>query len=118
MHSKKDSLLKRWHSLKVSPRVCAKKWGARYWRNVDGLRVIACKDCPSLNAGKQKCSINFGSPLRNCVVSSIEAHFHNCHGKNVLEIGFGRFKLAKNLIQRSGGIWTGIEPKLPKDVLV
>ena len=56
-------------------------------------------------------SINFGSPLRKCVVSSIEAHFHNCNNQNVLEIGFGRFKLAKTLIERSGGTWSGIEPK-------
>lgn len=114
MHSKKDSVLKRWHSLKASPRRCAEKWNGQYWRNVDGLRVVACRECPSFNAKKQVCSINFGSPLRKCVVSSIEAHFHDCDGESVLEIGFGRYKLAKNMIQRCGGTWTGIEPRLPQ----
>lgn len=115
MHSKKDSLLKRWHSFRVSPRQCAKKWAGQYWKDVDGLRVISCQDCRSFDADKQACSINFGSPLRKCVVSSIEAHMHDCAGKDVLEIGFGRFKLAKNLIQRAGGTWTGVEPKRPKN---
>jgi SAM-dependent methyltransferase len=32
---------------------------------------------------------------------------------NCLEIGFGRFELAKNLILRSGGSWTGIDPAQP-----
>jgi SAM-dependent methyltransferase len=48
------------------------------------------------------------------VVASIEAHFFDCAGQDCLEIGFGRFKLAKNLILRSGGKWTGIDPAQPK----
>lgn len=115
MHSKKDSILKRWHSLRVNPRQCAKKWAGQYWQDADGLRVVACKNCPSFDTKKQACSINFGSPLRKCVVSSIEAHLHDCKGKSVLEIGFGRFKLAKKLVQRAGGTWTGVEPKRPKE---
>lgn len=114
MHSKKDSLLKRWHSLTANPSQCAKKWAGQYWEDVDGVRVIACRQCPSFDNKKQVCSINFGSPLRKCVVSSIEAHFHDCADRNVLEIGFGRFKLAKSLIERSGGTWSGIEPKRPQ----
>ena len=115
MHSKLGSILKRWHSLRVNHRQCARKWAGQYWQEKDGLRVVACDRCPSFNEKKQACSINFGTPLRKCVVSSIEAHLHDCAGKDVLEIGFGRFKLAKKLIQRSGGRWTGIEPKRPKD---
>ena len=115
MHSKKDSILKRWHTFRANPDRCAKKWQGQYWRDVDGMRVVACRDCPSFNGTKQQCSINFGSPIRKCVVSSIEAHLHNCSDKDVLEIGFGKFKLAKNLVQRSGGTWTGVEPRRPKD---
>ncbi len=115
MHSKKESLLKRWHSLRINPKTCEKKWAEQYWTEKDGCRVISCKNCPSFDASQQACDINFGTPLRKCVVSSIEAHFYNCQNKNVLEIGFGRFKLAKNLIHRSGGTWTGVEPKRPKN---
>lgn len=115
MHSKKDSLLKRWHSLRVNPKTCAKKWPRQYWQDVDGFRVISCAYCPSFDAKIKVCSIGFGTPLRKCVVSSIEAHFYDCKDKEVLEIGFGRFKLAKNLICRSGGRWTGIEPRRPKN---
>lgn len=114
MHSNKDSLLKRWHSLRISPEKCGNKWRGQYWKEKGGYRIISCRDCRSFNQQQKICSINFGTPLRKCVVSSIEAHFHNCRGQDVLEIGFGRFKLAKNLIQRSGGTWTGIEPRRPK----
>jgi SAM-dependent methyltransferase len=115
MHSKKESLLKRWHSLSISPTKCKKKWNNKYWTDSDNYRIISCQKCPSFNSNKQICNINFGTPLRKCVVSSIEAHFHDCKDKSVLEIGFGRFKLAKNLIQRSGGTWTGVEPRRPKN---
>ena len=114
MHSKKESLLKRWHSLTISPNACKKKWHQKYWDEADSLQIISCKNCPSFNASQKKCNINFGTPLRKCVVSSIEAHFHDCNNKDVLEISFGRFKLAKNLIKRSGGTWTGVEPRRPK----
>lgn len=115
MHSKKESLLKRWHSLTISPKKCEKKWSHNYGETLNNIRVISCNACPSFNSSQQACSINFGTPLRKCVVSSIEAHFYDCKDKNVLEIGFGRFKLAKNLIQRSGGTWTGVEPRRPKN---
>lgn len=92
-----------------------KKWNQQYWKDIDGCRAVSCSRCPSFNEKQQKCSINFGTPLRKCVVSSIEAHFNDCKDKDVLEIGFGRFKLAKNLIHRSGGRWTGVEPRRPKN---
>lgn len=33
----------------------------------------------------------------------------------MLEIGFGRFKQAENFICRSGGRWTGVESRCPKN---
>ncbi|MEE4108114.1 MAG: class I SAM-dependent methyltransferase [Halieaceae bacterium] len=115
MHSKKGSILKRWHSLTASPRRFREKWAGGY-RTLEspGVYQVRCRDCRSFDPGKQRCSINFGTPLRKCVVSSIEAHFHDCAGKRVLEIGFGRFMLARNLIRRSGGTWTGIEPRIDR----
>jgi len=115
MHSKKGSMLKRWHSLTINPKVCSSKWSKPYWKDVDNCRVISCAHCPSFNEKEKICSIRFGTPLRKCVVSSVEAHFYDCKDKEVLEIGFGRFKLAKNLINRSGGRWTGVEPRRSKN---
>ncbi|NNL56290.1 MAG: class I SAM-dependent methyltransferase [Pseudomonadales bacterium] len=113
MHSKKNSILKRWHSLTAKPKSLQKKWVGQFWlEDSDYLRSVQCANCRSFNRAKQECSISFGTPLRKCVVSSIEAHFNNCAGKDVLEIGFGRFMLARNLIRRSGGTWTGIEPQI------
>ena len=113
MHSKKDSLLKRLHSLTISPKRCASKWAGQYWQEVGLDRAVACSACRSFQPETQRCGIDFGTPLRKCVVSSIEAHFHNCADQEALEIGYGRFKLARNLIVRSGGRWTGVDPRHP-----
>ena len=117
MHSKKGSVLKRWHSLTATPNRCQKKWAGTY-ASVEspGVHQIRCRECRSFSPARQECSIGFGTPLRKCVVSSIEAHFHSCAGKQVLEIGFGRFMLARNLIRRSGGTWTGVEPKVDRSI--
>jgi len=113
MHSKKGSILKRWHSLTARPERMRAKWAGDYAApESPGVYQVRCRDCRSFDADKQECAIGFGTPLRKCVVSSIEAHFHDCRDKQVLEIGFGRFMLARNLIRRSGGTWTGIEPKI------
>ncbi|HCD56552.1 MAG: hypothetical protein CME44_04390 [Haliea sp.] len=114
MHSKRESLRKRLHSATVSPTRCAHKWQGQYWQQPSAdERSVSCATCRSFDSHKQRCSINFGTPLRKCVVSSLEAHFHDCAGEEALEIGFGRFKLARNLINRSGGRWTGVDPKQP-----
>jgi hypothetical protein len=97
MHSKLQSLVKRWYCLTASPSAAKEQWQAPYWQESNGIRDIP-----------------FGKPLRKCVVAAIEAHLHDSNGLNVLELGFGRFSLARNLIRRSGGIWTGVEPRLPK----
>ncbi|NOX27691.1 MAG: methyltransferase domain-containing protein [Gammaproteobacteria bacterium] len=116
MHSLGNSIRKRWHSLTVSPGRMQKLWGDSYWKQ-DGAgdRSVSCNHCPRLDADSQQCTVNFGTPLRKCVVASVEAHLQNCKDKKVLEVGYGRFSLGKNLVNRSGGIWSGIEPQQPRD---
>jgi len=111
MHSKKESLLKRLHSLTIAPKRCESKWAGQYWQEAGADRVVSCGSCRSFQPATGRCGIGFGTPLRKCVVSSIEAHFHSCAGEEALEIGYGRFKLARNLIVRSGGRWTGVDPR-------
>jgi ubiquinone/menaquinone biosynthesis C-methylase UbiE len=115
MRHAKDSLFKRWHTLTASPAKCGQKWGRPYWHEDGAYQDIPCRSCPEFDSRSAQCSIPFGTPLRKCVVASIEAHFFDCSGLDCLEIGFGRFKLAKNLILRSGGTWTGIDPAQPRD---
>ncbi len=114
MHGKLQSISKRWYSLTARPGKAKQQWSAPYWQDIDGIRNIACKCCPKFNNSRRECSISFGTPLRKCVVASIEAHLHDSQQLNVLELGFGRFTLARNLTRRSGGTWTGVEPRLPK----
>lgn len=113
MRQLSDSISKRWHTLLISPTRCEQKWQKPYWSETDGLQHIACRSCPEFDQASITCSISFGTPLRKCVVASIEAHFFDCAGLECLELGFGRFKLARNLVLRSGGHWTGIDPSQP-----
>ncbi len=115
MHSKLQSIVKRWYCLTASPGAAKRQWTTPYWLDMDGIRDIACHRCPKFNENRQLCGVSFGTPLRKCVIASIEAHLHDSRHLNVLELGFGRFTLARNLIRRSGGTWTGIEPRLPRN---
>lgn len=115
MHSLGNSLRKRFYSLLASPKKARELWGGQYWQEVDGFRDVSCSQCPKFNENKQACDIPFGTPLRKCVVASIEAHLYDAKDISALELGFGRFSLGKNLINRSGGTWTGVEPHQPRD---
>lgn len=115
MHSLGNSIRKRLYSVMASPKKSSQLWAGQYWKDVDGFRDVACQSCPKFDASSRDCTIPFGTPLRKCVVAAIEAHLHDAKGKNALELGFGRFSLGKNLINRSGGTWTGVEPHQPKD---
>lgn len=115
MHGLRHSILKRWHSLTMTPAKAAATWQRPYWRDQGDFRDIACRDCRKFDAARQACSVPFGTPLRKCVVAAIEAHFSDVADEEVLEIGFGRFTLARNLVRRSGGRWTGIDPAQPRE---
>ncbi|MEJ2514960.1 MAG: methyltransferase domain-containing protein [Gammaproteobacteria bacterium] len=111
-----QSIRKRWYSLTASPKAARKQWGGQYWEEDDkGIRHVACRRCPKFQPEPPACSVPFGSPLRKCVVASMEAHLHDASGEDVLEIGFGRFALGRNLVRRSGGTWTGVDPEAPED---
>ena len=77
MHGPLNSIRKRWHTLIASPRRAQRKWDQPYWTQADGWREVACRGCPQFQAQTQRCGVNFGTPLRKCVVSSIEAHLHD-----------------------------------------
>ncbi len=110
-----QSIRKRWYSLTASPKAARRQWSGQYWQEDEsGMRQVACRFCPKFRPDPPACSVPFGSPLRKCVVASIEAHVHDAAGEDVLEIGFGRFALARNLVRRSGGTWTGVDPEAPE----
>lgn len=115
MHGLRHSILKRWHSLTMTPAKAAATWRRPYWRDQGDFRDIACRDCRKFDAARQACSVPFGTPLRKCVVAAIEAHFSDVADEEVLEIVIGWFTLARNLVRRSGGRWTGIDPAQPRE---
>lgn len=113
MSGPRDSILKRWHALTISPRRARATWARRYWRENGRFRDVSCSHCPKLDVAGRRCSVGFGTPLRKCSIAAIEAHLHDAGGEEVLEIGFGRLATARNLVLRSGGRWTGIDPGQP-----
>lgn len=114
MGNLKNSIGKRLYSLLANPGKTRDEWHGQYWQDMDGIREISCSRCRKFDVNKQKCKVPYGSPIRKCVVASVEAHLSDVKGKSILEVGFGRFSLGKALIQRSGGVWTGIEPHQDK----
>ena len=115
MHSLGNSIKKRLHSILASPRRARKTWSNTYWQDRDGFRDVACHRCPKFDKANKACLIPFGTPLRKCVIAATEAHLFDAKDKDVLEIGFGRLSLGRNLVNRSGGRWTGVEPHQPKN---
>lgn len=94
-------------------RLASNAWAEQYWYERDGLRVIACRQCPKFDARSSACSIPYGTPLRKCVVAASEAHLRNvASGMEVLELGFGRRSLARHIVELRGARWTGIEPEV------
>lgn len=114
MSGPRDSILKRLHAFKLSPRRARATWGGVYWQKAGPFRDINCRECPKFDAAAGACRVNFGSPLRKCSIAAIEAHLNDARGEEVLEIGFGRLATARNLVRRSGGRWTGIDPGQPR----
>ena len=112
----RESALKFWHSRMLRPEQAKTTWSQRYWAEADdGVREVACRNCPKFDTHAEVCSVPYGTPLRKCAVASIEAHFFDVGAAECLEIGYGRFMLARNLIRRSGGRWSGLDPSQPKD---
>lgn len=114
MHGLKNSIRKRLYAKRLTSDRCARTWQGRYWEDEDGYRVIRCSRCRKFDARRQECSIGFGSPIRKCVSAAQEANLHSLAGKHLLEIGFGKHSIPRQLVTSAGGTWTGIEPMMPR----
>ena len=113
MHSLRNSISKRLYTWRLSSDKCAHKWKDMYWKERDGVRVISCNECPKFIAEDVRCSVPFGSPIRKCISAAQEANLHSLSGKDLLEIGFGKHSIPRQLVKSAGGTWTGIEPLFP-----
>lgn len=114
MHGLKNSISKRLYALRLNSARCARTWQGQYWQDDDGVHVIRCGECRKFDARKSECSISFGSPIRKCVSAAQEANLHSLDGKDLLEIGFGKHSIPRQLVTSAGGTWTGIEPMMPR----
>jgi SAM-dependent methyltransferase len=72
---------------------------------------VPCKCCPKYRSFPPRCIVSIGTRLRSCVVASIEYHFRNVKGKNILEVGCGENSFARTIIELCGGKWTGLDPR-------
>jgi SAM-dependent methyltransferase len=48
------------------------------------------------------------------VVAATEAHLHATCGLATLELGSFKRSFGKHVVEKSGGLWTGVEPQLPQ----
>ncbi|MCH7881065.1 MAG: class I SAM-dependent methyltransferase [Proteobacteria bacterium] len=76
--------------------------------------MISCKSCPKFDVKNLNCLVPFGSPVRKCSTAAQEANLHSLFNKDILEIGFGKHSIPRQLVKDVGGTWTGIEPMLPQ----
>src|SRR5688500_11977783 len=70
MHGPKSSLARAWYRLTTRRRLARNEWSAPYWEERNGQRIVACRRCPKFDAGRAKCSVPFGSPIRKCIVAA------------------------------------------------
>ena len=114
MHSIKNSLIKRFYTIRLKSKKCAALWGKEYWKTEDSVHIVSCRSCPKFNSETTKCLIPFGTPVRKCSTAAQEANLHSLNNKDLLEIGFGKHSIPRHLVTDVGGTWTGIEPGLPR----
>ena len=105
------ALAQAWYWFRTRPRLASNEWRGNYWYESAGERIVPCKQCPKLDARRERCSVPFGSPLRKCVTAATEAHLRAMRGLFALEIGSHKRSFAKHVVEQAGGSWTGIEPQ-------
>jgi SAM-dependent methyltransferase len=73
--------------------------------------VPACVDCVKFDPAGPRCTVEDGSPIRKCVIASLEQHLSGLRRVRVCEIGCGAWPYAKNIVEANGCEWFGIDPK-------
>ena len=111
----KNSILKRWHALTISPKACRERWQRPYGEVSNGYTDVPCRLCPRFDRKAEECGISYGTYARKCAAAAIEAHLNDVEGLEVLEIGCGSWPLARTLVRRGSGRWSGIDPGLPRE---
>jgi SAM-dependent methyltransferase len=71
----------------------------------------ACRDCFKFDRRNQSCTVASRSPLRDCVIAMLERDLPAFRHALVLEIGCGEWTFAKEILERNGNIWMGLDPK-------
>ena len=108
---RRDALAHAWYRFRTRQRLASNEWSGDYWYERGGERIVPCRQCPKLDARRERCKVPFGSPLRKCVTAATEAHLRAMRGLFALEIGSYKRSFAKHVVEQAGGSWTGIEPQ-------
>jgi SAM-dependent methyltransferase len=111
MPNPKTQIAQAWYRFRTRRRLASNEWSRDYWYERDGERIVPCRQCPKLDARRERCSVPFGSPLRKCVTAATEAHLGATRGSLALEVGSYKRSFARLVVEQAGGSWTGIEPQ-------
>lgn len=70
----------------------------------------ACNNCFKYDSKNKICSVMEGSPIRKCIIASLEKHLSSIKNKIICEIGCGAWSYAKNIVEPNNCTWLGIDP--------
>mgnify|MGYP001422648613 CR=1 FL=1 len=73
----------------------------------------SCINCTKFDSKKEICSVLNSvpdvSPIRKCVIASLEKHLRPLKDKIICEIGCGEWSFAKDIVEKNN-CWLGIDP--------
>ncbi len=70
----------------------------------------ACAKCEKFDAVSKQCLVTDGTPVRKCVIASLDARIRQIKSSTVVEVGCGGWTYSKELIEANGNTWFGIDP--------
>ena len=71
----------------------------------------SCINCTKFDSKKEICSALGDSPIRKCIITSLESHLSSMKNKTICEIGCGEWSFAKNIVETNNCKWLGIDPR-------
>ena len=69
-----------------------------------------CLNCTKFNPENKICSVPDGSPIRKCIITSLEKHLSPIQNQTICEIGCGAWSFAKDIVEKNNCTWLGIDP--------
>ena len=77
---------------------------------LESLVMENCVDCYKFVSSEGECSVKGCSPIRRCVIASLEKRFKGKSVGVVADVGCGGWSYPRDLILDGGNTWFGVDP--------